>query len=397
MKTISAYCLISFLSAFCYPLLCQTVPYCTTSTINASVNFSSISWTAFPGGTNTTLTATDCANIANGTANNIIANFYVPMSNGTPATPIVVTISNNVTINGDFDIPFSSTGDNTELLVNGGGTSTLLNVTGNLGDATNNNVTFGVQASTDQIFVGGTLYAKNGAAFTGLGTIGGNALSIGNSGSCDNGSGCSTPPCYCSVTGNFSSCTAGSSFCSTYSVPIVLESFNGKVNDQKVELTWVTDVEINFDHFVLERSASGTQFHDLVHIKGSGNSNVRKEYSYADNEPLIGNSYYRLTSIDFDGYTEVFNNNIVRVTVKAGKDFYITCNPIQGMNLKGSINFDAATSQVIIYDRLGTLLGKYVVNGPEIELQLPSLTNGIYFAQIQSGDFIKTVRFAVNQ
>jgi hypothetical protein len=39
-------------------------------------------------------------------------------------------------------------------------------------------------------------------------------------------------------------------------------------------------------------------------VKGGGNSTGTLNYSYVDNSPYIGNSYYRLSQTDFDGHTE---------------------------------------------------------------------------------------------
>jgi hypothetical protein len=263
----------------------------------------------------------------------------------------------------------------------------VIGVTHYMGDPTNNGVQYIVNG-TSTIVVDGTLFGKNNNAFTGTGSISGGTLNV------KNGSTCGSP---CPVTGHFSSCTSGDAFCTTYGVPILLSSFSALVKDQIVELKWATDAEINFSHFVIEKSNNGLKFNHLVDVPGSGNSNTRKNYSYTDNNPFTGNSYYRLTSIDFDGYTEVFNNNVVRVNVNAGKNFYIGPNPIEGLKLKAGVNFDASNTHVVIYDRMGTVVDRYALSGSEFEMQLPNLPNGVYFAQFQSTEFSKSVRFVVNQ
>ncbi len=352
---------------------------CTASAqVTTDINITSITWTG------SGISAATCANIIAGTDNTTVADFYTNVANG-----VTITITNSITIHGLFDIPSGATGDNSTLKVDGGGTPITLYVTVDLGDNTNNNIQYNVVAATDHILVDGTLYGKNNNQFVGNGSIGGGTLSV------KNGTTCGTP---CPVSGNFTNCTDGAgTFCADYGVPIVLSSFSATIGDQVVKLKWSTDSEINFDHFVLERSSNGRNFSELAKIKGSGFSNTRKDYSYVDQNPFIGNSYYRLTSVDFDSYTEVFNNSIVRVTVNTSKSFYIAPNPIEGLSLKAGINFDASTTHVMIYDRMGSVVGRFNVSGSNFELQLPNLPNGVYFAQLQSDGFTKSVRFAVNQ
>jgi len=371
-----------FLLLFSLPhhLLGQT---CTSSTqVTTNININAIVWVS--DGVNG-LTAANCAAIIAGIDTTTPANFNVSVANG---VVITVSISNTIFIHGNFDIPSGATGDNSTLAIDGGGTPTYLHVTGDLGDNTNNNIQYDVVASTDHIIVDGTLYGKNNNQFIGNGTVSGGTLSV------KNGTTCGSP---CPVTGGFAHCTAGDAFCTTYTVlPILLSSFEAKVKDQSVNLKWTTDSEINFDHFILERSINGVQFAELAQIKGTGTNTTGKEYSYIDHHPFVGNSYYRLTSIDFDGYANAVDNNTVRVNLNVEKNFHVSPNPIMGRSLKGGINFDSSELYLVIYDQLGGVVGRYGISELAFELQLPNLSNGIYFAQLHSGDFTQFVRFAVS-
>jgi len=339
---------------------------------------------------NMTMDNSDVLTIGNGTN----ADYLILGASGTPKdltannTPnITVKSGSTLEIWGDVVIK-----NHLNLTVESGGTliihgsismddAATVNVSGSvsvggsfsMGNSGSVNVTGG------SVFVTGNVNVGNATC---LNLSSGGTFTYGPSSTCDNGS---SP-----------SCGGGGTFCGN-ALPITLSSFNAIVRDQTVELKWSTSSEVNFDHFVLERSPNGFQFFELTKIKGSGTSNVRKDYFYTDNNPLIGNSYYRLTSIDFDGYTEVFSNSVVRVTVNAGKNFYVVPNPIEGNKLKGGINFDAVNTEVVIYNRMGIELDRYKLNGTEFELQIPNLVNGVYFAQLQADGYTKSVRFVVNQ
>lgn len=155
-----------------------------------------------------------------------------------------LNISGSATINGDFQ----------------GGNNTALTVDGS-------------------VAVGGNVSVGNGSTIGGTGT-----MSV--SGSCSDG---------------------GSTFCGTGPLPVKLLYFKSSLATGKVTLEWATASELNFDYFLLERSGDGKEFYELEKVQGHGTTNVQSNYSLTDPLPLSGLSYYRLTSVDFDGYQETFN------------------------------------------------------------------------------------------
>ena len=84
-------------------------------------------------------------------------------------------------------------------------------------------------------------------------------------------------------------------------LPVELLDFTAVLNKGKVDLNWSTATEINNDYFTLERSADGKEFTALSQISGAGNSHSLLKYSFVDENPLQGLSYYRLKQTDFNG------------------------------------------------------------------------------------------------
>ena len=289
-----------------------------------------------------------------------------------------LTITTDLTITGNFDV---TGGPGAELAMSGGH---LLHVTGDLGDATNNGVTYSVPSSSDGIQVDGTLYGKNNNAFTGSGSISGGTLNV------KNGSTCGSP---CPVSGNFSNCTSPDAFCTTYSVPVILTSFDAQVNSQGIALNWTTESEINFYYFSLQRSGDGTSFNEIAQIIGHGTTNEANKYSYQDLDPFIGRSYYRLTSNDFDGYQETFP--VVSVEYRGEKKFHVIPNPSDGTSVKLHFNFETESDGVVtIYDNLGSAVGSDPVGSGSIPFE-NTLKTGVYLAKYTSSSFTKTERFLV--
>ena len=179
-------------------------------------------------------------------------------------------------------------------------------------------------------------------------------------------------------------------------LPIELLFFKAIQSGEKVALSWATASELNFDYFSVERSVDGMEFTEMEQIKGHGTTNERNDYGLDDNSPIIGKNYYRLKSVDFDGYTEYFN--VVVVNFSGEKTFSIAPNPTDGTILTFWTNFvPDANSSVTIFDNFSSVIGKYKptdFNQP-IGFATP-LKSGLYFAKIVSKDFVRVERFIVH-
>ncbi len=112
-------------------------------------------------------------------------------------------------------------------------------------------------------------------------------------------------------------------------LPITLVSFDAKLSGKQVNINWITSTEINNDYFTVERSADGINFERLTQVKGAGNSNLLKNYFFADENPFTGVNYYRIRQTDFDGKSTNSIIKAVNVLNGAAKGFNIYPNPAQ--------------------------------------------------------------------
>ena len=94
-------------------------------------------------------------------------------------------------------------------------------------------------------------------------------------------------------------------------LPIELLSFTANVNNNNVDLKWITITEINNDYFIIERSSNGIDWEHILNLDGAGNSNQIIEYFEIDYKPFEGLSYYRIKQTDNNG--EFSYSNIVPV------------------------------------------------------------------------------------
>lgn len=103
-------------------------------------------------------------------------------------------------------------------------------------------------------------------------------------------------------------------------LPIKLISFEANANNEKIDLKWITAVEVNNDFFTVEKSDDGKTWVVVSILSGAGSSNQMLEYFDSDYSPKKGISYYRLKQTDYDGkfsysnivpvkYVEILDNS----------------------------------------------------------------------------------------
>lgn len=190
-----------------------------------------------------------------------------------------------------------------------------------------------------------------------------------------------------SVHGSF----IGYSVLNNSGLPINLTSFSGNAEGNHVDLTWTTDSELNFDHFVIQRSSDGKTFTDLITIEGHGTTNIKQAYQWTDNTPMRGINYYRLTSVDYDNYRDVFHT--IGVTYNGEKNVSLSPNPVEGTIVSFNSNFEF-NGNITIYNNLGLIV--YVSSLNENKINVSELKAGLYVVKISDGNFSKSIRLIIN-
>ena len=287
----------------------------------------------------------------------------------------------NFTVSGTSDFKVTNSGNSTFTLPSG----FTLNVGGDFGDNTNNNVSWVINGTLD---VNGTMYEKNSNGFSGTGSVSAGGLNF-NQAPSPTGSGIAwnVPPGNCQPTGTW---------CTTVT-PIRLITFNGVHDAKTIQLSWATASELNFDYFDVQRASADLNFLSIGKVEGNGTTNIRHDYTFVDELPIIGKNYYRLRSIDYDGFTETFE--IVGVDFEGEKQFMLSPNPSDGTSISAQVNFTPRENAiVIVYDNVGSIVGKFELHGVSSSFNfLERLKPGVYFAKFSSDNFSKVSRFLVQE
>jgi hypothetical protein len=98
--------------------------------------------------------------------------------------------------------------------------------------------------------------------------------------------------------------------CTPPALPVELTTFQGRLINKAVHLTWQTASEENNEGFEIERSSNGQDWEIIGFVQGNGTTMEVFNYEFIDNQPSNGTNYYRLKQLDYDGsfeYSDVLN------------------------------------------------------------------------------------------
>ncbi|HKR07059.1 MAG TPA: SBBP repeat-containing protein, partial [Bacteroidia bacterium] len=111
-------------------------------------------------------------------------------------------------------------------------------------------------------------------------------------------------------------------------LPVELVYFKAECNENKnILLKWQTASETNNDYFSIERSNDGDDFETIGIENGAGNSTTITSYSFVDDAPLEGISYYRLQQTDYNEKTSFSKVIALHNYCNKVNDLFIYPNP----------------------------------------------------------------------
>lgn len=192
-------------------------------------------------------------------------------------------------------------------------------------------------------------------------------------------------------------------------VPVQLTDFTASVllNDNTIQLNWITATETNNFGFEIERLKDRTiqrfgEWETIGFIEGHGTSSQTHSYSFNDNELLSGKVNYRLKQIDFDGTFEYSNEMEVNADFTP-KEFVLHQNYPNPFNPDTKIEYVVSTPSFVnisVYDILGNKI-KEIINEQkdpgnyDITFNGAALSSGIYYYKMTTGNFTSVKKMSL--
>jgi hypothetical protein len=161
-------------------------------------------------------------------------------------------------------------------------------------------------------------------------------------------------------------------------LPVKLTSFTGETSNTYNLLKWTAEINAGTSKILVEKSIDGNKFEPIGVI--SGTDLLKTANSFNDNNPTIGNNYYRLCVVSNLGEKEY--SNVVVLKRKDKLLLSINPNPAKGFT---NIQLSSETNgkyAIEVFNTSGqkVISNNIILNGntSNIKLNLGNLSNGIY-------------------
>jgi hypothetical protein len=186
----------------------------------------------------------------------------------------------------------------------------------------------------------------------------------------------------------------------TAPLPVDITSFKATEKNGGVELSWVTNNEINNDYFVLYRSKNGVQFEEIGRVKSAGIS-TGSSYLFTDNQVVSGNVYYRIKQVDKNGGNKL--SGIIKLTGNVS-DLNVSIYPTAVNNvLYYTVEAPSvAKLKVLITDmsgrRVTSAVESFTKGTTKKSMNVTGFATGIYMLTVtdENNGLKKTIRFSKN-
>ncbi|MEL6393791.1 MAG: T9SS type A sorting domain-containing protein, partial [Bacteroidota bacterium] len=177
-------------------------------------------------------------------------------------------------------------------------------------------------------------------------------------------------------------------------LPVEVLFFMAVEVDQGVELAWATSAELNNEGFIVLHSVDGTNWRNIGFVNGNGNTSENSSYLFEHVDPSLGDNYYRLRQMDFDGQ---WSDSEIRIVQYGGlpEGFALTVYP----NPSADFTYIDLPSQhlageVIVSNQAGQVVMRSVIseNQSRLTLDLLPYAAGTYVITIELGQFRSSTR-----
>jgi hypothetical protein len=171
-------------------------------------------------------------------------------------------------------------------------------------------------------------------------------------------------------------------------LPVKLQQFRATLRDKKVALRWSAEHDDPNGSFTVQRSQNGQAFESLQQVPVKKNTGLC-EYDFADQAPLPGSSYYRLSVQERD---HVYYSKIVSVKNEQPALVLKKLYPIPAEKwLHLEVMADKAQKVTIdVINSNGIAIQKYaramVAGNNRFNLPVQQLPGGLYFIRMNTND-----------
>lgn len=182
---------------------------------------------------------------------------------------------------------------------------------------------------------------------------------------------------------------------SSGALPVELIQFRAEKTEAGVSILWATATEVQNAYFEIERSANSHAFEPLAQVSGAGTTNELQAYQFVDKNPKIGQLYYRLKQVDYDGAATYSEVKSIFWENKLNARIHTYPNPVNDFLFVEMFESEGRPMSLRLMDSRGQLVREFVYSRGSgfKQLDISKLLAGVYFLVVESGGIFESIRF----
>ena len=167
------------------------------------------------------------------------------------------------------------------------------------------------------------------------------------------------------------------------------------VREKEVMLDWATTDEQKPSNYLIEKSNDGINYTTIGSVASQNKAN--NLYRFADVEPKMGRSFYRIHQISLDNI-DVKTTDAKKILMGlSGQSVLTYPNPAQSSVFVEVLDADNAEGTIEVYNHIGILVRtqKFTSNQMRYEINTDNLSSGTYILKIRRSDGdVKSVKIS---
>jgi hypothetical protein len=175
-------------------------------------------------------------------------------------------------------------------------------------------------------------------------------------------------------------------------LPVSLIDFNATVNKGKVVTNWICNQENQINNYEVEKSANAIDFTSVGKVTAI-NVVTTHSYSFTDNKPYFGKSFYRLRINDLSGHFQYSDIQPVYISQNGLISVYPNpANDLIQVKYNGVLNENAAL-RIINTQGQECMYKKITTGVSTTPVDIKKLHSGVYVVEIVNGVEISRIKF----
>lgn len=191
--------------------------------------------------------------------------------------------------------------------------------------------------------------------------------------------------------------------CADVTTPVALGQLAASNNSFGNTISWSSISETANKGFEVQRSTDGVNFTTIAFVASkalNGNSSSTIQYSYIDENPAIGENYYRVKQVDLNANSSF--TNIAKIIKGLANTDGLTLYPNPAKDrLNIALNsLNGKKSTITVFNNNGKSVRQISLLGTgsllNTSVSLDGLANGLYFIKVETEGKIESSRFVKN-